>query len=62
MHFKGDQRARIRSILILIIIATLPCYCLGFAVLQSNGPNRQQTTQTETRTPTSIGEITETQP
>jgi len=34
MFSRDDRRARIRKILIIIIVATLPCYCLGFVVMQ----------------------------
>lgn len=31
---RADRRTRIRTILIILILVTLPCYCLGFVVLQ----------------------------
>ncbi|HNR47540.1 MAG TPA: hypothetical protein PKO03_10740 [Anaerolineaceae bacterium] len=34
MKSTADRRTRTRSTLVLIILATLPCYCLGFIVFQ----------------------------
>ncbi len=34
MRAEPARRARIRTILIIVILATLPCYCLGWVALQ----------------------------
>lgn len=48
------RRARTRSILIFIILATIPCYCLGFVLLQV-GTNARE--RPATATPTVTGTI-----
>lgn len=49
------RRARIRSILTIIILATLPCYCLGLVLLQI-GPRGNDADATDTPTATLTGE------
>src|SRR5215510_3613998 len=51
MAESSDVRARRRLILISIILATIPCYCLGF-VAWSLSPNPSRLTQTPTITGT----------
>ena len=48
-----DRRARLRSTLFLILLATLPCYCLGLVVLKVGDTARQIPTYTPTTTATS---------
>ena len=53
MALKADRRARTRTILVFIILATLPCYCLGLVILQIGRADQQPTaTPTLTRTAT----------
>ena len=57
MTLQDNRRGRTRSILIIIIIASLACYCLGFLVWkvgdQFNQPDPHSTiTQTPTQTMT----------
>jgi len=51
-----SRRKRIRYLLLLVIIITLPCYCLGLVVLRINRSQpdvlRPTATQTATKTPT----------
>lgn len=47
-----DQSTRIRSILLSIILLTLPCYCLGIILLISSQNAVSQPTPTITFTPT----------
>lgn len=51
-----ERRNRIRSFLIIAIVATIPCYCLGLAMLQVDSfLNRPTRTPTNTYTPTITG-------
>ena len=59
MAFLAERRRRIRTILIIITLATLPCYCLGLVIMQigraANQPTETPTltlTPTDTSTPT----------
>jgi len=51
MAIRTERRARIRSILIFIILATLPCYCVGLVIFQL-GQQAAQPTATPSLTPT----------
>jgi len=48
MEARENQHPRLRSILVLVIIASLMCYCLGAAVLQVNTLVKQNKTRTQT--------------
>lgn len=41
---RADRRSKTRSSLLFIILATIPCYCLGFVVLRSCQPVSRQPT------------------
>ncbi len=45
-----SERAGIRTILVVIILATLPCYCLGYFVLQKAQAQLKKGTNTPTST------------
>lgn len=51
MVSRGNSRTRIRTILTLIILGSLSCYCLGMVVLQVN--QARQRTPVPTISPTS---------
>lgn len=55
MATQAERRARLRSTLILIILATLPFYCIGFILLQV-----RQVTGGATHTPSPTVEMTAT--
>ncbi len=48
-----DQRSRLRTLFIVIILLTLPCYCFGMILLFSAQGN-------SIRTPTATGSVTDT--
>lgn len=48
MAFTPNKRAKLRSTLLIIILATLPCYCLGLIVLYFNDGGGVKTTPTAT--------------
>lgn len=51
---RGNRITRIRTALIIIFLATLPCYCLGLGVLRAFSPTDRTATPTATYTPIGI--------
>jgi len=62
MNFTSDGRLRVRYILITIILATLPCYCIGLVLVGTAGTREDQITNTPSTSPTRTATISLTVP
>ena len=62
MNFTSDGRLRVRYILITVILATLPCYCVGLVLVGTAGTRENQITHTPSTSPTRVTTISLTVP